>query len=100
MKYWKAQTKLNEKAITEENTRWTDIKDRIVELHMVNDNQIISLPPNMEEYVQSKTASAIIGSNKVEIETRNIGFKIGNNTILIKVNEKTNNISIRVNKNV
>jgi hypothetical protein len=48
------------------------------------------------EYVQGKTASAFLNSDKIKIESRYIGIVLGNNIVKVRVNEKTNDISIEV----
>jgi hypothetical protein len=97
MAIWKAKTK-DGKEVSELNSSWVDVQDNISELIMVtNSHQVIKLPKNMEKYIQAKTASAELGSNNVEIESRYIGFKMRNNIIRIRVNEKTNNISVEIN---
>jgi hypothetical protein len=91
---WKVKTK-DGKEINEQNGSWTDVKDSISELSLITkDNKIISLPKNMESYVQFKSASANLGSNNINIESRTIGFKLGNNIVKIRVDEKTGNINI------
>jgi hypothetical protein len=93
---WKVKTK-DGKEINEQNSSWTDVKDSISELSLVtNDNKIITLPKNMESYVQFKSASANLGSNNINIESRTIGFKLGNNIIKIRVDEKTGNINLEI----
>jgi len=96
MAIWKAKTK-DGKEVSEIDSSWVDNEDNITDLIMITDShQIIQLPKNMEKYVQAKTASAELGSNDIQIESRYIGFKLGNNTVRIRVNEKTQNISIEV----
>jgi len=96
MKYWYVKTKYG--IICEKDeVKWNEIND-IERLHLDNDGQIISLPENMEKYYQAKTASAMLGSNEITIESRFLAFKLGNNIIKVRVNEKTNNISIEVEK--
>jgi hypothetical protein len=93
---WKAKLK-DGKEVNENNCKWPDIKNEVKELSLVINNKTITLPNNMEQYHQSKSASASLGGNNIEIESRNIGFSLGNKVIAVKVNEKTNNISIEVN---
>ena len=50
----------------------------------------------MEKYTQGKTASSFIGSKNIEIESRYIGFIYKNIEIKIRIDEKTNNISVDV----
>ena len=96
MKKWIGIKKDGE-VVCEEGTQWTnDLGNNLVILQLDIDGQIISLPENME-YVQAKTASANIGgSQEVVIESRYIGWKLGNNIVKIRVDEKTNNISLEV----
>ncbi len=96
MSLWKAKTK-NGKEISELDSNWADVQNDISELIMItNSNQIIKLPKSMEKYIQSKTASAELGSNNIQIESRSIGFSLGNNIIRIRVDEKTQNISVEL----
>jgi len=96
MALWKGRTK-DGKEVSELDDKWIDVENDIAELLFItNDNQTITLPKNMEGYIQAKTASADIGQNNVQIESRYIGFKIGNNIVRIRVDEKTNNISVEV----
>lgn len=91
---WKAKLKNNE-VVSELTHQWAEVKDQVCELLLITKNQqIITLPPNMDKYIQFKTASATVGSNNIEIESRSVGYKIGNSTVQIRVNEKTNNISV------
>ena len=92
MRQWHAKTK-DGNEFSEDNKKWDDIKSEVVELKLENNGQIISLPKNMEEYIQAKSASSILGSGQIEIESRYIAFKLGNNIVRIRVDEKTNNIS-------
>lgn len=94
---WKAKLK-NGEIVSELTHDWTDIKNDVIELILLTKNQqVITLPKNMEKYFQSKTASADLGGNKnIEIESRTIGFFLGNSLIKIRVNEKTNNISVEI----
>ena len=97
MALWKARLK-DGKEISELDSSWTDVQDDVSELIMVTDShQVIKLPKNMEKYIQAKTASAELGSNNIQIESRYLGFKIGNNTVIIRVDEKTQNISVEIN---
>jgi len=93
---WKAKTK-DGKEVSELNTKWDDVKDNIAELLLITrDNKIIYLPRNMESYVQFKTASAELGQKNIQIESRVVGFKVGNNIVKIRINEKTENITVEV----
>ncbi len=98
MSIWKALTK-KEEQVGELTHKWNDIKDDVKELALItNNNQIIKLPPNMEKYVQAFTGSADLatGSKNIQIESRYIGFALGNKIVKIRVNENNNNISVEV----
>ena len=96
MALWKARTKDN-KMVTEHDAKWIDVQDDISILSMItNDGKYIFLPRDMEKYVQFKTASADLNGKNVQIESRTIGFELGNNTIKIRVHEESGNISIEV----
>lgn len=87
------------KEVSELRTRWPDIENNVKELLLItNSNQIITLPKNMEKYVQAITCSADLssGAKNVQIESRYIGFSLGKNIVKIRVNEKSNNISVEV----
>jgi hypothetical protein len=93
---WKAKTKDGQE-VSELSKGWSEVEDNVTELLLItNQNQIIYLPKNMEKYVQFKTGSADIGSDHVQIESRSIGFRLGRNIVLIRVDEKTNNIRVEV----
>lgn len=91
---WKAKTK-DGREVSELNTKWEDVKNNISEFLLVKNNQTIYLPKNMK-YVQFKTASAELGSNNIQVESRTIGFCLGNNVVKIRVDEKTNNINVEI----
>jgi hypothetical protein len=97
MNYWAGKTKDN-KEVNEKTHRWNDIEKDLVELKLVipSKNISISLPPNLR-YTHFKSASSVMGSNKIEIESRVISFDLGMNSVKIRVDEKTNNVSIEVN---
>ena len=76
--------------------KWKDFENNISELSLNNNGQIISLPKNMEKYYQAKTASADLNGSNIQIESRYIGLKLGNNIVRIRVDEKTNNISLEI----
>lgn len=95
MKKWIAQTHKN-KTVSEEEINWSYLEDgSIKSLKLEIDGQMIELPDNMD-YVQGKTASAMLGASECEIVSRYIGFKMGNSIVKVRVDEKTNNINIEV----
>jgi len=97
MKQWIIETKDGQIIKELESNGWDDIvPENIKKVQLDIDGQTISLPENMTEYIQAKTASADLGSNNIQIESRYIAFKLGNNIVRIRVDEKTNNISVEV----
>lgn len=98
MAFWKIKTKDKKELSELDGIKWKDIKDNISELLMsTNDGKFIFLPKNMPKYLQFKTASANLGGNgNATIESRSIGFEYKNITVIIRVNEKDNNISIEI----
>jgi len=95
MRKWIAILKDGSK-IEEGQKEWIEIKDNISYLYYDNNGQFIYLPKNAEKYEQSKTASANISNGQIQIETRNIWAKVGNNIVRIRINEKTNNINLEI----
>jgi hypothetical protein len=94
MKRWEA-TAENGDEITEDDLNWELVKNKVNSLSLNNNGQIITLPKNMK-YIQGKSARASVGGGKVEILSSYIGLKLGNNIVKVRVDEKTNNISIEV----
>jgi len=93
---WKAKTK-DGKELSELDTSWSEVDGNISELILVtNHGQTITLPKNMKNYIQAKTASAALGAKNIQIESRYIGCEIGNNILRIRVDEKTENISVEI----
>ena len=95
MKNWTAKTKSG-KILNENEINWGKVDEEVISLSLNNDGQIITLPENAEKFIQGKTASTFMGTKKINIESRYIGFKVGNNIVKVRVDEKTNNISIEL----
>mgnify|MGYP000979854258 CR=1 FL=1 len=95
MKYWKATTSNGNTYTESDKKNWSEISKDVTQLELHVDGQTITLPKNMK-YIQAKTACADIGSQNAEIQSRYIGIKLGNNIVRVRVDEKTNNISIEV----
>ena len=96
MNYWVATLK-DGKKITENEAKWFDIKDQVMNLSLfLTDGIKLTLPKNMEEYIQAKTASANLDGSNIQIESRYIGFKLGNNTVRVRIDEKSHNVSMEV----
>jgi len=94
---WKAITKDNKEITEIQGVIWDNIDNNIKSLSLINENgHIISLPDNLDNYIQAKTASADMNGSNIQIESRYIGASLGNNTIIIRVNEKTNDISMEI----
>ena len=87
----------DDQILTELNSKWEDISN-IKELSFVIEEngkkQIIRLPSGMDAYSQAKTASMVVGSKRVQIESRYIQYTHRNITIRVRIEEQTNNISI------
>ena len=99
MKLWKAILKDGRCVIENpEKSNWLEISKDVVQLELNNNGQIIKLPTNMSEYIQGKSASADLSTGKCQIESRYLGWRLGNSIVRIRVNEKTNNISIEMDK--
>jgi hypothetical protein len=97
MAYWKIKTKDNREVSEQDGIVWKNVKDNIQQLMFVtDDNKVIEMPPNMEEYFQAKTASITLGTNDFNIESRFVGFKLGNNMIKLRIDEKTKNIFVEI----
>ncbi len=94
MREWFGKTKDNCE-IREKDINWDKIKNEVKSLSFNNNGQIISLPENLE-YIQAKTASSMLGTNKIDIESRYIGFIYRNITFKLRINEKTDNISVEI----
>jgi len=96
-KKWKA--KLKDNSSVEEDLvtpNWTQVKKDVISLELDNNGQIIQLPSNMPEYIQGKTASANLINGECTLESRYIGFSLGNNIVKIRINEHSNNINIEI----
>jgi len=81
--------------VNEDEINWDLVKDRVSQLSLRVGEQTITLPKDMD-YIQGKSASASLGSSQITVESRYIGLRIRNNIVKIRVDEKTNNISIEV----
>jgi len=96
MKYWRAVTD-DDQIFTETDSNWEDVEN-IKELSFIIDDgkekTVIALPKGMDSYNQAKSASMVVGSKRVQIESRYISFCQRNITIRVRIDEKTNNISI------
>ena len=97
MNYWHVITKDGDIRDECEGRKWEDVKDNIEELSLdiPNNHQRITLPKGFE-YIQAKTASADFTGGNATIESRYIAFKLGNNIVRVRVDEKSNDISIEV----
>jgi hypothetical protein len=93
MKRWESE--INGEYVNEDDINWEFVKDKVDLLSLNINGQKISLPKGME-YIQGKTASAFIGSGNIDIESRYIGFYHKGEKIIIRVDEKTNNINIEI----
>ena len=94
--YWSVITKSGE-IKNENNSKWSDVENDIEELslNIPDKQQKITLPKGFE-YIQAKTASADLNGQNTAIESRYLAIKLGNNIVKVRVNEKTNNISVEI----
>ncbi|MFA5312387.1 MAG: hypothetical protein WC375_03585 [Methanomassiliicoccales archaeon] len=98
MIYWLAKLQ-NGLTIDETTHPWPPEGAGIVSLSLILQNgREIKLPDGMDQYVQAKNASADLGSGKITIESRYIGFVSGNKVTRIRVSESTGNISVELNE--
>ena len=97
MRKWSVCTKQGE-LFTEGDIAWQEICDDIQSLELEIDGQMIALPDDAQKYIQGKTASITLGNGEVEIESRYVGFTLGNKVIIIRVDEKSKNISVEITK--
>ena len=94
-RYWMAKTKEG-KTVSEKETKWADVKDDIQALSLIYSGKSLKLPENMPKYIQAKTASSDLSGENVEILSRYVGFELGNNTVVARVNEETDEVSIEL----
>jgi len=99
---WKAILRNGQEIYEEEGKPWKEIakNNDILSMSIRNGSQTITLPNNMEEYSHSKTASADLSGQNVQIESRNYSFKLGNNMVRIRIYEKSKDISIEVSPHI
>ena len=95
-RYWSGKTKDGMFVSEALGTKWEDVYNNLSEINltMEDKNIIINLPKNMDSYIQSKTASANFLNGEVQLESRNIGFVKGNNTITVRVDESSGNMQV------
>jgi hypothetical protein len=93
--YWEAKLK-DGTTVNETSTLWTDVSSDVVSLRLNVDGRWHELPPGMEEYMQAKTVSSVVGSRSINIESRYIGFRHGNHEYYLRVNEQTRSVSIEI----
>jgi len=93
--YWYAKKK-DGTTVTELTHRWSEVKDDVISLGLNLGIQNILLPENMDEYVEAKTASVGMGGGEVQIESRYIGFRLGNSIVKVRASEDSKEISVEV----
>jgi hypothetical protein len=98
-RYWKAYLKNGDSIIESPQHNWHSIKKDIdyLEMHVEDKDFKIKFPKGFE-YEQTKTASANLNGSNIQIESRNIIIKNGNNNVTVRVCEKTGNIEIQIEK--
>ena len=75
---------------------WHDVKNKVKYLYFNNNEQIIYLPKNADEYGMSTTAAFDPSTGRCEDISRNLWAKIGNKTVKVIVQESDNTINIEV----
>ena len=98
-KFWRGYTKDGGIISEALGAKWDECKNEVVRLELVlmegDQEQVINLPKGYE-LIQGKTAIGDLSTGKCDIESRYIAIKLGNNIVRIRVNEKTNNISLEI----
>ena len=96
-RYWRGTNKRGEFVTEAQGAVWNEVSNDLTSLEMALEDKgiVIKLPDNAE-YVQAKTCGADLLTGKCEIESRYIGFILGDKKIIIRVDEKSNTISVEV----
>ena len=93
-KFWEATLKDGRVVNALDGTKWDDICSNVKSLrYVVTGKFSIKLPENLS-YVQATTCSADMLSGCCEIESRYIGYIEDGKKTLVRINEKTNEITI------
>jgi hypothetical protein len=82
--------------IKEDEKQWNEIQEEVKYLYFDYNGQKVLPPENCHPYQQATTASAPLGGGEITVESRYITCTIGNNTMRIRVDENSNQISIEV----
>lgn len=96
-RYWEATLKDGKVVNAFNGTKWDDICSDIKSLRYVTSSFSIKLPENLS-YVQATTCSADMSSGYCEVESRYIGYIENGKKTLVRINEKTNEITIETHK--
>lgn len=96
-KFWRGETKDGKFASEKLGTSWQEICTELKKLELVIEDKVIELPEGLE-YIQAKTCGADLLTGECEIESRYIGFKLGNNNIIIRVDENSGNIKVEISQ--
>ena len=91
---WKAV--LNDGSeVSEITAQWPDIKDRIASLSMLWQGAEYSLPSGQKEYEHFKSGSCSIGGGPVTIESRTVGCRLDNGTMVrLRFKEDGSSVSV------
>lgn len=92
-RYWKIER--DNKIFSQKTQKFACTKSKNQKLSLVMEDKDIEiiLPENTESWY-TNTASAI--GNDILLESRNLNFKVGNNTVTIRVNENDNCIKVEI----
>lgn len=81
--------------VAESTHKWTQIKNDIESLSFDYNGTTVNLPPS-NEFIQYKSASASLMGGKAEIESQTVGFKVGENKVLLRFDFKSKKVNILV----
>ncbi len=96
-RYWEATLKDGKIVDALDGTKWDDICSNVKSLRYVTSSFSIKLPENLS-YFQATTCSADMSSGYCEVESRYIGYIEDGKKTLVRINEKTNEITIETHK--
>lgn len=68
----------------------------VVRVGLVKNSQIFTLPPGHREYIQAKSASAILGGGEIEVLSQYVGYRDGDQVIRLRVSEKTHDVTLEI----
>ena len=83
--------------VKEDQCMWKDIDvSRIMDFSLYAHNRMFILPSGKSGYYQGKSACASLNGSEVEVLSRYIGYKEGNNKVQLRIDEKTGDCRLEV----